>query len=1038
MAGWAIDSGARAFICDPNKEALETVPTSTGQGIELETMAGVIDVSQAAMVSVKPLDRAFPTLLVQGSPSAVSMEQLVENNGYEVLWSKNEGFTLRDPDGRVVPTAVTNFVPHLLPRSAQAYAALMGQLSQEELDACLMYVFHTMSDAEQQKCVSEYFSSQQAAMFGGGSNAPIVPNESSEDIESYNIDESIFDSAGFSKYEEGIDAVPQVQEEEDGPFGASIDIDEAPGQEENPLSAPKRKANKSTPRMRVRIKFRYAVPRKNDGTLPDPLHCLTHRKADPRCKICGDVRMKRFGGYKLTEFGRDERKAKTPLGRVHLGEVGPTDPDIYGNTILVCTRDDASGYPRLCPTRGQRPETQIAAFVSLYPGNRLESPPRFPKQIACDNAFRGRFQDECQKRGAEMLFSTPCDPRTNSVAERFHQEVERGTAAGLVQSGLPYGFWSHSARHWMYNWARGFDCEVIGMRSPFERYYQKEFAGELVPFGCEVAYITAAHQKFAERTRRGICIGYGQLGSLQILDYSKFAEDRTRAITTTRDIQVEPSVFPALELRVLGENPRDWKLTPDTEAPLNFTTGSDGSKTCLVCGLKIVEAPVTCEICLKHQAGEKGQHPRGKPDISCARSRCKGHKCAPTMPSEQCDTADNDAANARGRANKLRSDISEIEQRIAEVRKRAEEAGIDLDEEDLCEGGVLFCSDNGRPPFTGDVLDGMNRDAEQNQPQDVVMDDMADAVPQARAPVVPNVAPAVPAAPMVDPLPGVPFGDGMPMLGMAKDKAETESSGVHSVAYAPVHEVAPSLEERLNPEDPRFDLYKALKIAMSDRSEKPAPSMSPAELLGLLMRVIPTSSHEARTSRKCLEAINAALTKILGFGTFKLEDLKPWSWVVQNTKDLSMIHFARSQLILGMKHAEKAVQFQKAKARFVLDGNFIVDGYGRKVAFAEQHAIPASLAAIRAALIYSMMQPGGECLLGDAINAYLKALMPGPETCWMQLDSLFLPPHASAWDKPCVPLKGAIYGHPRAGGSMEQEDSRGLNFARLGSNCRLR
>lgn len=54
-------------------------------------------------------------------------------------------------------------------------------------------------------------------------------------------------------------------------------------------------------------------------------------------------------------------------------------------------------------------------------------------------------------------------------------------------------------------------------------------------------------------------------------------------------------------------------------------------------------------------------------------------------------------------------------------------------------------------------------------------------------------------------------------------------------------------------------------------------------------------------------------------------------------------------------------------------------------------------------------------LLGDAANAFLKAPMPGPEVCWLQLDPFMVPQHAKHIKNPCVPLDGALYGHPRAG-----------------------
>lgn len=144
LLGWAIDSGASGFVCDPKKEAIVSGSVETGGGVSLDAIGGTIDVSQAGMMSVEPLEEEWPALLVEGSPLAASLGRMVEERGYKQKWD-DEGFVLWNPRGKAVPTILKNYVPLLLPRSLSTYAALAKALAAKApdiLDLCLAEALH--------------------------------------------------------------------------------------------------------------------------------------------------------------------------------------------------------------------------------------------------------------------------------------------------------------------------------------------------------------------------------------------------------------------------------------------------------------------------------------------------------------------------------------------------------------------------------------------------------------------------------------------------------------------------------------------------------------------------------------------------------------------------------------------------------------------------------------------------------------------------------------------------------------------------------
>ena len=126
----------------------------------------------------------------------------------------------------------------------------------------------------------------------------------------------------------------------------------------------------------------------------------------------------------------------------------------------------------------------------------------------------------------------------------------------MVQSRVPYGLWSYAALCWTYTYNRvpsKKDCIT-----PFFKRLGKE--SSRVPsqiFGQGCFYLAEGHEKFAESTRLGVILGYGQLGSWDVLDVERYTKSRGQAqIVRTRDVRFPAEIrFP---LQSLEDDPLEW------------------------------------------------------------------------------------------------------------------------------------------------------------------------------------------------------------------------------------------------------------------------------------------------------------------------------------------------------------------------------------------------------------------------------------------------------------------------------------------------
>ena len=121
--------------------------------------------------------------------------------------------------------------------------------------------------------------------------------------------------------------------------------------------------------------------------------------------------------------------------------------------------------------------------------------------------------------------ATPYRPETNGVGERASRRVKEGTAAVLLQSGLPED-WFDDAMTCHCFLRNVYDLLQDGMTA-YERRFQDCFKGLIIPFGAQIEYkparvidIQRLHA-FGKKTHTGIFIGYVQHAGADGQDMSR-------------------------------------------------------------------------------------------------------------------------------------------------------------------------------------------------------------------------------------------------------------------------------------------------------------------------------------------------------------------------------------------------------------------------------------------------------------------------------------------------------------------------------------
>lgn len=200
LMAWALDSGASACIADPNFEKFDgsVLPV---QGVTISAIGGYVNVPAAGTVNVSELGDQFPCMMVDQSPSVLSLGWLVEECGYSCSWSKKNGFKLFSPDGKVIPTSVIDKVPHLICNDGlQQYKSAFLSCSVSDQCDIVSHALNSLPAERVNELWSEYVEElEKKVLIGKEKKPPVqIEKEQTSDLPSAQSDKDIQPPASSS------------------------------------------------------------------------------------------------------------------------------------------------------------------------------------------------------------------------------------------------------------------------------------------------------------------------------------------------------------------------------------------------------------------------------------------------------------------------------------------------------------------------------------------------------------------------------------------------------------------------------------------------------------------------------------------------------------------------------------------------------------------------------------------------------------------------------------------------------------------------
>ena len=192
------------------------------------------------------------------------------------------------------------------------------------------------------------------------------------------------------------------------------------------------------------------------------------------------------------------------------------------------------------------------------------------------------------------------------------------------------------------------------------------------------------------------------------------------------------------------------------------------------------------------------------------------------------------------------------------------------------------------------------------------------------------------------------------------------------------------------------------------------------------------TAKEVAVSKDAQDAIVKEADKLQSFGTWNLDSVVERSVAARKARTSGVeTHFGFVFAIVSEKHAElkRGPGEQELKARLVFSGNRITTEFGQHALFSELASAPATMTATRATICFGS-QPGYTVEVVDATSAYLQAYLDGRDVegfegvttlAYVELPKWLWP---ASWhgryERPCVVLEKALYGHPQSGLRWEQ------------------
>ena len=202
----------------------------------------------------------------------------------------------------------------------------------------------------------------------------------------------------------------------------------------------------------------------------------------------------------------------------------------------------------------------------------------------------------------------------------------------------------------------------------------------------------------------------------------------------------------------------------------------------------------------------------------------------------------------------------------------------------------------------------------------------------------------------------------------------------------------------------------------------------------------PVTKKEYKGNQEAEDAESAEWARLIDRGVWSYAKVRNWSSIASEARCTGkVVHLGRVFGIMVEKGAEleKGDKRRKFKYRVVFQGNNVVDQNWETAIFQDLGSSPASMEASKMADAYSCL-PGNALEQADADQAYVQALLEGEDT-WVQLPEECLNIHRDdpklrplfwnadgtlKYDRPCVQLIRALYGHPDAGSCWERHCDR--------------
>ena len=282
------------------------------------------------------------------------------------------------------------------------------------------------------------------------------------------------------------------------------------------------------------------------------------------CGPCSEGKFRR-------SFRGSLSKANSP-GYIHAdvgGRINPQSRDGYDCFLTVV--DENSRYTEVYLLEKKSEASQkLITFMKRF--ERLSG-----IQVKSLHSDRGsefaKAKSSFTNEGVEVTTSTPYTPSSNGLVERTQGTLLSLARTCLVESKLPYSYWSDAIRHVAQ--ARKIVMHSATGESPQLKLFKSNpiYAKHMRPFGCRVRFQPNAPKKnkFSARLVEGINLGHVGGGMYRVLTAEK--------VTVTKHVKFFEREFPCTPLLYGMEGTVDVPEGSDSSNPegYKFFEESDNS-----------------------------------------------------------------------------------------------------------------------------------------------------------------------------------------------------------------------------------------------------------------------------------------------------------------------------------------------------------------------------------------------------------------------------------------------------------------------------